>query len=741
MKPLLSLFTKLLIIGFLLYSLSGCKQASEDFEARIARQVDSLVGQMTLEEKVSQMMNDAPAIPRLDVSKYNWWNECLHGVARADTATVFPQAIGLGATWDTELIHEMATVISDEARAKYHEAIRNGKHEQYFGLTFWSPNINIFADPRWGRGQETYGEDPYLTGKIGTAFVKGLQGDHPKYLKVVATPKHYAVHNGPEPLRHEFNAVTNKQDLHETYLPAFEMTVEDGGAYSVMGAYNAYNGIPCCAHPLLLDTLLRGEWDFPGYVVSDCGAIHDIHTGHEYKETPAEAAAVAVKRGTDLNCGGTYSHLTEAVEQGLISEKEINKSVKRLFKARGLLGMFDSKEEVPYKNIPYSVVDSREHRKLSIDVAQKSLVLLKNNHKTLPLDKERIETIAVVGPNADNKEILLGNYHGTPSKFVTPLQGIKNKVSENTEVLSSAGTGIVEPLEDNSAEQAVEYARKSDVVVMCGGISPEFEGEERGMSIEGFEGGDRTRIQLPEVQRNLLKKLYGTGTPVVLVLFNGGPVSTNWASDNLPAILEAWYPGQEGGTAVADALFGDYNPGGRLPVTIYKSVEDLPAFENYDMNNITYKFFKGEPLYPFGYGMSYTTFEYSDLEMPKNISQKESFELSIAVKNTGDMEGDEVVQVYVKDKEASMKVPIRKMQAFKRIHLESGESQKVNFTITPQQMAMVDEDGNWVIEPGEMEVSVGGQQPGFSGRTHAQTTEVLSGKITVEGDQKVTVEH
>lgn len=877
---------KLCIIGLIICGISGCNKLSKDFESRIDRQVDSLVEQMTLEEKVFQMMDDAPAIPRLGIPKYHWWNECLHGVARAGIATVFPQAINMGATWDVDLIHEMATVISDEARAKYHKAVQNGKHEQYFGLTYWSPNINIFADPRWGRGQETYGEDPYLTGKLGTAFVKGLQGDHPDYLKLVATVKHYAVHRGPEPLRHQFNATTSKQDLYETYLPAFEMTVREGKAYSVMGAYSAYNGIPCCAHPLLLDTILRGKWGFRGYIVSDCIAIKDIYTGHKYVDTPEEASAIALKNGCDLNCKRTYEHLIEAVKQGLVSEEVIDKSVKRLFKARGLLGMFDSNEEVPYANIPYSVVDCKEHRELSVEVAQKSLVLLKNSNNILPLDKEKIKTIAVIGPNADNKDILFGNYHGTPSKFVTPLQGIRNKVSEKTEVLYTPGTGIVEEsygnvvpsdvflpqqnsdqhglkseyfnninlsgepvvtridkkidfywgrsnpdpkiktdsfsvrwsgiikpsvsgeytlgiigsdgfrlyINDNQIidnwsqhrrpetseatihlsanetysirleyfrsgsrgslqlywivpnydpiKQAVKYAKRSDVVIMCAGISPTLEGEEkRNLKVEGFDGGDRTKIQLPRVQKELLKKLYDTGTPIVLVLFNGGPISTNWASSNVPAILEAWYPGQEGGTAIADVLFGDYNPGGRLPVTIYKSVDDLPSFTDYKMDNITYKFFKGEPLYPFGFGLSYTTFEYSGLEMPSIISQEKSFDLSVLVENTGKMGGDEVVQVYVKDMEASMKVPIRKLLAFKRIYLEPGESKQVNFTITPRQIAMVDEEGRRVIEPGEMKISVGGQQPGFSGRTNAHTTGVLSQIISVKGKTVAVVEY
>ncbi|MEA3407111.1 MAG: glycoside hydrolase family 3 C-terminal domain-containing protein [Chloroflexota bacterium] len=676
----------------------------KDPTAPIEERVEDLISRMTLEEKVSQMVHDAAAIERLDVPAYNWWNECLHGVARAGVATVFPQAIGMAATWDTQLIGRMARATSDEARAKHHEALRQDVHDIYTGLTFWSPNINIFRDPRWGRGQETYGEDPYLMGRMAVAFIEGLQGDDPHYLKVVATAKHYVVHSGPEEARHHFNAQASARDMRETYLPAFEAAVREAGVESVMGAYNRTNGEPCCASPTLLGDILRDEWGFDGYVVSDCGAIRDIHEGHQVVDTPEEAAALAVKEGCDLNCGEVYAFLLEALEQGLIDEETIDRSLQRLFRARFRLGMFDPPEMVDYARIPYSVNDCAAHRELALKVAQESMVLLKNADDLLPLSKE-LESVAVVGPNADDVEVLLGNYNGTPSAATTPLQGIREIVSEDTTVRYAQGCSVTGTSTEGFPE-AVTAAEEADVVIACVGISQEVEGEE-GAGAQA----DRTELTLPGVQDDLLKAVYETGTPLVVVLINGGALAVNWAQAHASAILEAWYPGEEGGTAIAQVLFGDYNPAGRLPVTFYTSVEQLPLFEDYAMAGRTYRFMEQEPLYPFGYGLSYTTYAYDDLRMPARIKAGEEITVSARVRNTGDRAGDEVVQLYLRDDEATFPVPLRHLEGFERLYLAPGEAQRVSFTLTPDQMVVYDDEGNPRIEPGTFTVSIGGGQP------------------------------
>ncbi len=706
----------LLVLGLIL---SNCTNKYEypfqDPSKSFDKRVDDLVSRMTLEEKISQMTDVAASVERLGIPGYNWWNECLHGVARAGVATVFPQAIGMAATWDTDLIYKMADVTSTEARAKYHEFVRNNDRSRYNGLTFWSPNINIFRDPRWGRGQETYGEDPVLTSKIGTAFVKGLQGDHPKYLKVVATPKHYAVHSGPEHNRHIFDAVTDIRVLWDTYLPAFEATITEGKAYSIMGAYNRYLGEACCAHDLLLGEILRDKWGFEGYVVSDCGAIRDIYAYHKLVDTPEEASALAVKKGCDLNCGRTYESLLKAVEQGLITEEEIDVTVKRLFRARFKLGMFDPPEMVPYAQIPFEKNDAPEHADLALTVAQESIVLLKNDNNFLPI-KNKLKQIAVIGPNADNLDVLLGNYNGTPSHPITALAGIKNSFEEGTSVKYAPGCGLIDkdmvldtiPGYDAFAE-AVDLAKSSDVVIFCGGISPRLEGEEMQVPYEGFSGGDRTNIKLPAVQEKLIKSLYATGTPVVLVNFSGSAVALNWENENLPAIIQVWYPGQAGGTALADVLSGKYNPGGRLPVTFYKSVEDLPPFEDYSMKNRTYRFFEGEPLYPFGYGLSYTTFKYRTPELSDNsIGKSGSVEVKVEVKNAGDIGGSEVVQLYVKDFESKYPVAKKALRDFKRIYLGPGESQIVTFNLESDDFRVIDDNGNRFVEPGDFDILVGG---------------------------------
>jgi beta-glucosidase len=693
-----------------------------------------LVSRMTLEEKVSQMLNDSPAIERLGVPAYNWWNECLHGVARAGTATVFPQAIGLAATWNTDLIHAVATAISDEARAKHHEALRHDDHSIYRGLTFWTPNINIFRDPRWGRGHETYGEDPYLTGRIGVAFVRGLQGDDPKYLKLVATPKHYAVHSGPEKDRHHFDAQVSMKDLYETYLPAFKTCVQEGGAVSVMGAYNRTLGEPCCASRLLLQQILRDEWGFDGYVVSDCGAITDIHANHKVAACSAESAAMSVKAGCDLECGCSYASLLTAVERGLITEDEIDVALTRLFTARMRLGMFDPPEMVPYAQIPYEVNDCEEHRELALQAARESIVLLKNQpwngealewegeapaepdsagspppNSLLPLPKT-LRSIAVIGPNADSLDVLLGNYNGTPSKWVTPLAGIRAKAEKlGIRVFYAQGCDLIGDSRFHFSE-AISAAEAADVSIVCLGLSPRVEGEE-GDAAFSEAGGDRKHIDLPGVQEELLTAVYAVGKPVVLVLTNGSAVAINWASENVPAIIEAWYPGEEGGTAIADVLFGDYNPAGRLPVTFYKSLDDVPPFEDYNMTGRTYRYFSGEPLYPFGFGLSYTLFEYGGLTLSSDrLAPGEDLELSVEVANAGDRAGDEVAQVYLTDLDASVTIPIRKLVGFQRVHLEPGESRRLTFLVGSEQLSVVDQSGRAVLEPGEFEVAVGGSQ-------------------------------
>ena len=695
--------------------------------------VNDLVGRMTVEEKISQMMNAAPAIDRLGVPAYDWWNECLHGVGRAGVATVFPQAIGLGATWDEDLIFRVSTAISDEARAKHHEFLRNGSRKRYQGLTFWTPNINIFRDPRWGRGQETYGEDPFLTGKIGVQFVKGLQGDDPKYFKTIATLKHYVVHSGPEPERHSFDAITDERDFRETYMPQFEMGIREGKAYSVMCAYNRYNGETACGSDNLLNGILRTEFGFDGYIVSDCGAINDIYRGHKVVATAAEASALGVKSGTDLECGSAYRNLKEALEKNMITEKEIDVALKRLFVARFRLGMFDPEEMVKYASIPYSANDSEVNKALARETALKSIVLLKNENNLLPL-KNDIGTVAVIGPNSDQSFVLLGNYNGVPSDPVTPLRGIKEKLSGKSEVNFAQGCNWAAglPEQKTAAElkaEAVEAAKKADVIIMCMGITPRLEGEEMRVSIDGFRGGDRTRIDLPDVQQELIKEIHALGKPIVLVLLNGSAIAINWENEKIPAIIETWYGGQAAGQALADVIFGDYNPAGRLPVTVYKSVNDLPDFSEYKMENRTYRYFTGEPLYPFGYGLSYTTFKYSKLTVAKKINATDPLTVTVKIQNTGKMAGDEVAQLYVSNLSASVPVPIRSLRGFKRIHLNPGESKTVTFEVAPDAFTVIDENNKRVVDPGQFLINVGGHQP--SKRSTEAETGILKKMISV----------
>ncbi len=852
---------------------------SVDFETRTA----DLVERMTLEEKISQLGDDAAGIERLGIPPYNWWNECLHGVARAGTATVFPQAIGMAASFDRSEMYKVACVISDEARAKHHEFVRNHDYGKYKGLTFWSPNINIFRDPRWGRGQETYGEDPYLTGQMGIQFVRGLQGDDPKYLKLVATAKHFAVHSGPEPDRHEFNAVTNARDLWETYLPAFYDLIVTGKAYSVMGAYNRVDGESASASWMLLRDILREQWGFDGYVVSDCGAIRDIYQRHKIVDTAEEAAAIGIRRGCDLNCGDVYRQsLLDAVNKGLIDEAEIGLAVYRLMLARMKLGMFDPPEKVVYAQISYSVNDCEKHNETALAMALKTMTLLKNDG-ILPLDKNKIKTIAVVGPNADSVAALRGNYYGDASHPVTVLEGIRRAVGEKIKVFSSEGCPLAEvegrtndltigskylfttdasgleisglkgdyyrgitlqgkpiltridpvikmdwgggspttteigqgtlpeeqKIDDDNfsvrwtgqlvapvagfykigitsddgsrlyidgkkivdgwsthgmetfladiklekdkrydikieyfeaskdagihfvwrlpesknlikeetgsviASQMMEDVSKADVAIFVGGLDGYLEGESMGTQGDGFYRGDRTKIELPAIQLQTLRAMQKTGTPVIVVLLAGSPIAFNGTDKDIPAILIGWYPGQRGGDAVAEVLFGDYNPAGRLPVTFYASTDELADFSDYNMRagkGRTYRYYRGEPLFPFGHGLSYTMFKYSNMKMSRNeIQADDTVTVSVDVTNTGQRDGEEVVQLYVRNVESSLPMPVKQLCGFERIALKKGQTKNVTFTLKPiDDMRYYDAQKQaYTVELGDFEIQIG----------------------------------
>jgi len=840
-------------LAFLLFSCDGnrlpYKNTKLDFETRAA----DLVSRMTLEEKVSQLTHYADAVEHLGIPEYNWWNECLHGVARSGKATVFPQAIGMAATFDREIMFRMADITSTEARAKYHDYFSRGKHGMYQGLTFWSPNINIFRDPRWGRGHETYGEDPYLSGEMGVQFIKGLQGDDPRYLKTVATSKHYIVHSGPEPSRHEFDAVVSERDFRDTYLPAFKKTVEKGHAYSVMCAYNRYMGEPCCGSASLQEELLRGELGFQGYIVSDCGAINDFHSGHKVVSNREEAAALGVLSGTDLNCGNQYEGLVEAVKQGLISEEEIDVVVNRLMLARMKLGMFDPDAMVPWSAYPVDTLAAEPHGEVAREMARKSMVLLKNEGNTLPISKD-VKRVAVIGPNANNVDVQFGNYNGTPVAPVSVLDGIRAKLGPDAEVryaqgsphhsglpylsaippevlftssemdeqglsasffpnLTAEGAPVlqrtdpnidfywwdgeppVEGLTDDNysvewsgylvprksgthaigvngkyfqlifegetlikhhnihhpnkvyrnvelvagktyeikvsmqdehgdsnctlhweepglplAWEAVQAARWADHVVLVMGLTARLEGEEmRGLELEGFDAGDRTSLDLPAVQRSLIRQIAASGKPVSLVLMTGSAVSITREQAMVPAILQAWYGGEAAGEAVADVLFGDYNPAGRLPLTFYNSVDDLPPFENYDMQGRTYRYFEGDVLYPFGYGLSYTTFAYDNLILEKNeIGRDEGLTVSVDISNTGDLDGEEVVQLYIHDLESDEIRPLKDLRGFERVALKAGQSIVVSMDLGPDELAYYDRSaGEYLVEPGRYEILVG----------------------------------
>ena len=639
------------------------------------KRAKELVAQMTLEEKVGQTLYQAPAIPRLGIKAYNWWNEALHGVARAGTATVFPQAIGMAATFDEDLLEQVGDAVSTEARAKFNMQQKADDTDIYKGLTFWAPNVNIFRDPRWGRGHETFGEDPYLTSRLGVRYVMGLQGHDEDYLKAAACAKHFAVHSGPESVRHEFNAEVSEQDLRETYLPAFKACVQEGKVEAVMGAYNRTNGAPCCGNSYLLQDILRKEWGFEGHVTSDCWAIKDFHEGHLVTSTPVESVSMAMNNGCDLNCGNLFHFLTQAVENGMVDEKRLDEAVENLFMARMKLGVLDKKEENPFDKIPYTVVDSEEMRKLNREVARRSVVLLKNENHILPLDKKKLHTIGVIGPNADSRKALVGNYEGTSSRYITVLEGIEDYVGENVRVLYSEGCHLYR---DRTSNLAMEHDRDSevravceasDVVIAVVGLDATLEGEEGDTGNE-YGSGDKPNLNLPGLQPDIIRIAKESGKPVIVVLLAGSAMALSWEDEHVDAILDGFYPGAQGGAAIAEILFGGANPEGKLPITFYQTTEELPEFTDYAMKGRTYRYMENEALYPFGYGLSYTTYAYGNLECVKPFDAQDGITLQVTVTNTGDREGTETLQVYVKAKREG--TPNPQLKYVKKNNIKAG---------------------------------------------------------------------
>lgn len=674
-----------------------------------------LVSRMTLEEKVFQTLYTAPAIERLGVKAYNWWNEALHGVARAGVATVFPQAIGLAATFDEDLLEEVADTISTEGRAKFNMQQKYNDTDIYKGLTFWSPNVNIFRDPRWGRGHETYGEDPYLSSRLGVRFVEGIQGHDKKYMKAAACAKHFAVHSGPEDIRHSFNAVVSKQDLYETYLPAFKACVQEAEVESVMGAYNRTNGEPCCGSKTLLKDILRGEWGFKGHVTSDCWAIQDFHEYHKITSTPEESVTLAMNNGCDLNCGTMYSYLLYAVRDGLVEEKTLDQAVIRLVTARMKLGLFDHPEKVSFNQIGYEQVDNKEHKKLNLKASRKSIVLLKNEDQLLPLDKSKLKTVGVIGPNANNRKALVGNYEGTASEYVTVLEGIKEYLGEDIRVYYSEGCHLFkEKIQGLSAKndrlaEARAVCDMSDVVIACFGLDPGLEGEEGDQGNE-FASGDKKDLNLPGIQGDIIKELYKSGKPVILVLLSGSALSVCWEEEHIPAIIQGWYPGAQGGRAIAEMIFGEYSPEGKLPVTFYRTTEELPEFTDYNMANRTYRYMEKEALYPFGYGLSYTDFELDNVSVSADeILPGKDITCTAEITNTGSLAGAETIQVYVKVK--MDEAPNWQLKGLKKVSLQPGEKETVTVTLNDEAFGLYNNDGKLVLNEAEYELYVGTCQP------------------------------
>ncbi len=679
------------------------------------RRAEELVSRMTLEEKVSQMLHSAPAIPRLGIKEYNWWNEALHGVARAGIATVFPQAIGIAATFDESLTEEIASAISTEARAKFNEQQKYNDAGLYKGLTMWSPNINIFRDPRWGRGHETYGEDPYLTSRMGVAFVKGLQGNDEKYIKAAACAKHFAVHSGPESLRHVFDAKVSKQDMYETYLPAFYACIKEADVEGIMGAYNRVNDEPCCGSEYLLTNLLRGKWGFSGYMTSDCWAIKDFHENHMVTNSPEESVALAVKNGCDLNCGCTYPFLIDAVRDKLLSEDYITESVVRLFTTRFKLGEFDKSEDNAYSSIPYSAVDSSEMRALNLKAARKSIVLLKNENRILPLDKNKISSIGIIGPNADSRKALIGNYEGTASRYITVSEGIQDYLSDtDIRVYASEGCHLYADRVQSLAEandrlsEVKTVCEKSDVVIACFGLDACLEGEEGDQSNQ-FASGDKVGLKLPGLQNDIIKAIYESGKPTVLVMLAGSAIDLRDADANIPAIIQAWYPGALGGKAVAELLFGEYSPEGRLPITFYRSDEDLPDFEDYSMKNRTYRYITSKPLYPFGYGLGYTDFNIEDVKCDTHTITQRGVTVNISIKNNGRYDSSATLQLYVKAERKG--TPNAQLKKITKAFVPKDGKSDVTVTLPIDAFALWDENGVFGVLQGEYTLYVGEYQP------------------------------
>lgn len=703
-------------------------------ELPVEERAKETIKQMTLEEKVSQLVYKSAAIERLGIPAYHWWNECLHGVARCGTATVFPQAIGLAAMFDADFLKRVAEAISDEIRGKYNAYQSIGDNSIYKGITEYAPNINIFRDPRWGRGQETYGEDPFLTAELGIAFIRGIQGEDEKYRKADANVKHYVVHSGPDELRHEIDVTIDEKQFRETYLYAFARCIREADVACVMGAYNRVNGAPCSGSSYLLKDILREELGFKGYVVSDSFAIDDFHLHHKITSSPVESAAMAFNNGCDQNGGTTFLHLSEAVRQGLVKEEDIDVSVQRLLEERIRLGMFDPAEDVPFYKISDDIVDCAEFRGLAREAAGKSAVLLKNKEDILPLEN-KYKTIAVIGPNADSKDVLLGNYSGTPSEYTTLLRGMQEEAKKRgIEVIYAEGCDLYKKeykslCETDLIPEAVIAARKSDIAVLCLGLSPVLEGEE---GEEGAVQCDRDDLGLPGRQAELVRAVAREGKPVILILCNGSPLSIPKEEPLADAILDVWYPGEEGGSAVADILFGNYNPSGRLPVTVVKGTEDLPPFDSYDMQGRTYRFLEKDPMYPFGYGLSYTRFEYRPVDLPETIPAGKDIQFDVSVKNSGKCSGETVVQVYIRDEEASVKVPKHQLVFFKRVMAETGEEKKVTVCIRARDLAVVRQNGTCVLEPGRFKIYIGGSQPDEVSR-RLTDDEIWEGVIEMTG--------
>ncbi len=681
----------------------------ERAEAR--KKAKELVSKMTLMEKAAQLKYDAAPVERLGVPAYNYWNEALHGVARAGVATMFPQAIGMAAAFDEDAMEQVGDIIATEGRAKYNAYSRHDDRDIYKGLTFWSPNVNIFRDPRWGRGHETYGEDPYLTSRLGVRFVEGLQGDGP-VMKAAACAKHFAVHSGPEAVRHEFDAKVSLKDMWETYLPAFEALVKEADVESVMGAYNRTNGEPCCGHKYLMEEVLRGKWDFDGHFTSDCWAIKDFHEHHQVTKNARESAALALKCGCDVNCGVTYLHLMAAYEEGLVTEEEITVAAERLLTTRILLGLFDGSE---YDEIPYEKVECKEHLEAALDMARKGSVLLKNDG-ILPLDKSGIRTIGVVGPNADSRAALIGNYHGTSSRYITVLNGIQDEVGDEVRILYSEGCHLekdrVEGLawSQDRISEAVITAEHSDVVVICVGLDETLEGEE-GDAGNSDASGDKKDLHLPKVQEELIEKVTAVGKPTIVVLMAGSAIDLSFAQEHCNGILMAWYPGARGGKAVADILFGNVSPSGKLPVTFYKDLDVLPEFTDYSMKNRTYRYLEAEPLYPFGYGLSYGDVQVKEAKVDGQVTAESDIRVLVSLKNQGQADTDEVVQVYIKDLESDLAVPNYSLCGFQRVSLKAGEEKNVELTVLNRAMCVVDEDGERHVDSKKFKLFVGASQP------------------------------